>query len=229
MKRGPKAPAPSPTDRAGWRRAVQQEPLAQFRMEDIVAAVQAMLRDNDQTLLSALVNYVSETLMRNLSKRVSKNHRNEGRDIIERAHDTIIDAMLRPDSADGRALTKTFGSCVRFRLADAIRHEQLNAQREPSYDLDVAGNPIEPADDSSWLEIEANAEVEKVLSVVADERKRLAFRLFMDRVPYDAQRGPSISKALGISEKTARDWVGEVQAQLKEWMEAHHDRARQSR
>jgi len=227
MSQGPRTAAPLPTDRPGWRKAVNEQRLSQFRMEEIVGAVQAMLRDNDQSLLNSLVGYVSDALMRMLAKRVSKTHRNEGRDIIERAHDKLIDAVLRPDSADGKALRTTFGSCVRFRLADAIRHEQVDSEREPSYDLDEAGEPIEPANESSWLNIEASAEIEEILSVIKDGRKRLAFRLSMERVPYDSKDGHSISKALGISEKTARDWVREVQAQLKQWMETNHDRARQ--
>src|SRR5690242_10520992 len=151
MNRGVRATAPSPTARGEWRTAIDQGRLSEFRTEDVVAAVQAMLRDNDQSLLNALIGYVSETLMRMLSKRVSKNHRNQGKDIIEQAHDTIIRAVLRPDSADGKALKKTFAKCVSFRLADAIRHDQVDSEREHAYDLDKAGDPIEPVDKSSWL------------------------------------------------------------------------------
>lgn len=222
-----RATAPSPTDREGWRRAVQEGSLPTFHIEAIVAAVQAMLRDNDDTLLNALVGYLSEVLTHWLSRRVSKRHRNYGRDIVERAHDVIVEAMLLPDSQDGRALRKTFWSCASFRLADAIRHEQLYAEREPAYALDANGDAIEPTDESAWIEVEQNAEVERVLSTITDDRKRLAFRLFMDQVPYDSKKGHSISKALGIDESTAREWIGEVQTQLKLLMEPGHDRQRQ--
>jgi hypothetical protein len=226
MRQKPREVGPSPTDRAGWRRAAREERLGHFRMEEIVAAIQAMLRDNDPSLVNTLIGYVSDALMKMLTKRVSRNHRNGGKDIIERAHDDLIEAILKPDSADGIALRTTFGSCVRFRLADAIRGELLNEGREPSYELDANGDPIEPADDASWRLIGANAEVEIILSKIEDRRKRLAFWLYSEDVPYESKKGASIGAALGISEKTAREWVDEVKTQLKQILEAQHDQER---
>ena len=51
---------------------------------------------------------------------------------------------------------------------------------------------------------------------IKDDRKRLAFRLYMDDVPFKSKRHHSIAKALGIDEKTARLWIEEIKAQLKE-------------
>lgn len=51
---------------------------------------------------------------------------------------------------------------------------------------------------------------------VPDERKRLAFSLFMDEVPFKSKKSDSIAKALGIDEKTAREWIEEIQTLLKE-------------
>ncbi len=51
---------------------------------------------------------------------------------------------------------------------------------------------------------------------IADDQKRLAFRLFMDGYPFKSIKSNSIAKALGIDEKIARQWIEEIQAQLKE-------------
>jgi DNA-directed RNA polymerase specialized sigma24 family protein len=226
MSREPRAIAPSPTDREGWRQAVREASLEAFRMEDIVAAVQHMLRDNDTSLASTLITFLSDKLMRMLTKKVSTNHRNQGKDIIEDAHGVLIAAILQPGSADGKALRTTFGACVRSRLADAIRRERRRDSRESAYELDTEGEIIEPVDRESWLLIGESAVVEEALRTIKDPKKELAFRFFMERVPYESKKGTSISKALGISEKTAREWIGEVQTQLKQWMEARHDRPR---
>src|SRR5262249_39023806 len=63
-------------------------------------------------------------------------------------------------------------------------------------------------------EIAESMDVENALRRVADDQKRLAFRLHMDRVPYKSTRKPCIAKALGIDEKTAREWIKEVKAFL---------------
>lgn len=60
-------------------------------------------------------------------------------------------------------------------------------------------------------------DVERILGAIASEKKRLAFRLFMDDIPYYSKREGvhTIAKALGISEKTARDWITEVRQFLE--------------
>ena len=50
---------------------------------------------------------------------------------------------------------------------------------------------------------------------IKDDQKRLAFRLYMDDVPFKSKKHQSIAKALGIDEKTARLWIEELKAQLK--------------
>ncbi len=62
-------------------------------------------------------------------------------------------------------------------------------------------------------------DVEHVLSHVADERKRLAFRLYMEDYPLESKRSTSIAMVLGVSAKTAGQWIEEVRAQLRETVE----------
>jgi DNA-directed RNA polymerase specialized sigma24 family protein len=51
---------------------------------------------------------------------------------------------------------------------------------------------------------------------IKDDQKRLAFRLFMDGLPFKSKKYDSIANALGIDERTARLWIEEIQKQLKE-------------
>ncbi|MDG4892669.1 hypothetical protein P9272_03570 [Mesorhizobium sp. WSM4976] len=60
-------------------------------------------------------------------------------------------------------------------------------------------------------------DVERILAQIPDPRKRLAFRLHMDQVPYGGTKGTaSIAGVLEIDRKTAEHWVAEVRAFLLE-------------
>lgn len=56
----------------------------------------------------------------------------------------------------------------------------------------------------------------RILSIITDPRKRLAFRLHMDRIPIHSVSGPSIAKALGVDRKTVGNWIAEMQEQLSQ-------------
>jgi len=67
-------------------------------------------------------------------------------------------------------------------------------------------------------QIDERIDVEGILDCVSDPRKRMAFHLFMDGVPFKTKKEnvESIAQALNISEKTARTWVIEVRELLAE-------------
>lgn len=66
--------------------------------------------------------------------------------------------------------------------------------------------------------------VNQILEQVPEPRKRLAFCLFMNGLPYYSKRKgvESIARALGISERTAREWVEEVRKLLEESEDIQH-------
>jgi hypothetical protein len=63
--------------------------------------------------------------------------------------------------------------------------------------------------------LDEQIDVDRLLELVTDERKRLAFYLYMDGVPFGSTKGNSIAKAIGKSSKTAEQWIEEVQELLK--------------
>jgi len=65
---------------------------------------------------------------------------------------------------------------------------------------------------------EQQIDVIRILERVCDSRKRLAFHLFMDGVPYKSKRRDvyTIAQVLDVSEKTARNWAEEVRQLLQD-------------
>jgi DNA-directed RNA polymerase specialized sigma24 family protein len=230
MKTGAKTPEepPSPFDLEGWRSVAAGDRLRLLRPEDIVAAIQHIGPNGDQRVLADLITYVSGELLRIIKRLVGKNQRNEGDDIIWRAHHQLIVAVLKPHSKDGQALCKTFRTCVEFRVADAIRAERKYALRNQPYKTqpgvtdhgEEVIETIEPPDEGS----EQVVDVQRLLNRITDPRKREAFRLHMDGCPLGPGIGTtSIAGQLGISAKTAGEWVAEIKAFLKIEIGAAHE------
>src|ERR1700677_4035034 len=123
---------PDPRDLEGWRQAVKDERLGSFRKEAVIAAIQDLGPNADEEVIGALARYVSDEMMRVLRRHIGINHRNKGDDIIEEAHSQLIEALLKPGSADGKGLREAFVPRIRYRAADAIRAEQKRQTRERS-------------------------------------------------------------------------------------------------
>jgi len=209
-------PVPHSTDLDGWRQAVADGRFRDFKMEDIIAAIQDLGPKTDKEVLNPLVLHVSDTIVRILHWRVGRNNRNEGEDIITRAHGQLVIAMLNPESADGKGLRVAFVPRVQFRAADAIRAEQKKENCElASESTRNQKGDRPPRELDPRQELDEQMDVERVLSHVTDERKRLAFRLYMEDYPLESKRSTSITMVLGVSAKTAGQWIEEVRAQLR--------------
>jgi DNA-directed RNA polymerase specialized sigma24 family protein len=205
---------PLASDLDGWRQAIADGSLGGFRPEAIVATIQAMGPRGDQRALNDLMNHISDEMLRFIRRKVSTQHKNRGRDIVELAHSNLIEAILKPDSPDGKGLCVAFWARVKFRVADAIRSEEMFAERHPCYETDLEGVQKEPIDPTLPEMIDENIEVARVLALISDPKKRLAFRLHMEGVPLESKRGPSIARALDVSAKTAGVWIEEVKSTL---------------
>lgn len=254
---------PKSTDLDGWRKAITNNRLKEFRLEAIVAAFQD-LGITDPQVQNALAKHLSDSIVRILRTKVGFNKPNQGEDIIFRVHGDIFAALMSPKSADGRNLRLAFGPRVEFRMKDAIAKEQrdrwtaddialdkktkkekLNGrpvsetvQLEASTDVkepDVETREIEEggtddtnesgnAFDDGLTETDEHIDVERILDRVSDPKKRLAFHLFMNDVPFKSKHKnvETIAKALNISERTAREWVKEVRRFLAETDEVTH-------
>jgi hypothetical protein len=221
-------PPPKSTDLEGWRRAVNNGSHTRFRLEEIVAAIQDLGPCTDKAVLNPLAKHLSDALMCILRERVSIHYPNRGDDIIERTHAQVIEAILTQTSADGKALRHAFVPRVSFRIKDALAAEAraarkpgeatkedpgsnaaCNADQTLSSELSGTASPDDPI-----TAIDQSIDVENVLQKITNDQKRLAFRLYMDGIPFKSKKAHSIAVALDISERTAREWVKEVQAIL---------------
>lgn len=208
---------PDPTDSKGWRRAIAGQHLQHIRPEAMVATIQAMGPDGDQQVLGPLMQHLSDRVTRILLKYVGRNKAN-AHDIIERARHQILEHILQPQTSDGKGLREAFFARVTFRAADAIRKEDKQASRELAHKEDEQSDAA-PGEPPPWPEAEQSAWVAGLLRNIPDARKRLAFQLHMDGVPYTSAKGASISRALDVSAKTVAVWIDEVQTQLKKMLE----------
>ncbi|TSA02995.1 MAG: sigma-70 family RNA polymerase sigma factor [Planctomycetaceae bacterium] len=209
-------PPPHPADLEGWRQAISDGRLRAFRMEAVIGAIQVLGPNADKSVINAIVLHASEAILRVLRKHIGTNHRNRGEDMIDEAHGQLVQAIFTPDSADGKGLREAFVPRIRFRAADAIRADRELRKRECSVEHIEAASDAKHADDTGCQqERDEKLYVEQVLSRITDDRKRLAFRMHMEGIPLDSKRTASIAKALGVSSKTAGQWIEEVQAQLK--------------
>jgi hypothetical protein len=201
-----KEPNLESNDIDGWRRVVKEKRLSEFSLEAIVAAIQDLGFDSDSEVIDALALHLSDSVMRILRRRVRKTYPNAGLDIIQATHDKLIDAVLSPQTADGKALRKAFLARLNFRLGDVIRAQERHEPPDPFNDESF---------DSENPSISEYAYVEEILSRIVDDDKRLAFRLHMEEVPVKSKRTMSISKALNKSDTTIETWIKEIQKQLK--------------
>jgi len=218
-------PPPGATDVPGWQEAVRNGRYLRCRLEDVVVAVQDLRAQLDKTTLHALLKHISDCMMKILRRRVGRNHPNEGWDIVDDVHTVLCTALLQPQSKDGQGLRKAFTPRLEHRLRDALRRESkekqrqrelIDSARESSDGVTLYGNVSSLAlAESDRIDQEIDAEA--ALEQIEHPQKRLAFRLFMDGVPFKSKKGSSIEKALGVSERTAREWVKESQEILKKY------------
>jgi len=253
-------PPPRSSDLPGWQQAIADERIHRFPLEALVAAIQDLGPRGDATVRNALAEYLSDSVYRLLDRNVGRNHPNGGRDIVDRVHFQVFEAVAQPKSADGRGLRQAFVSRVLFRLKDAIAKEarerrvpderaaqtQAKAQEPDPIDAEAdredelsesgprpeVARYGEPPDDpeappskvqrdptllDSVRDADQTIDVNRFLEAnIADDRKRLAFHLYMDGLPFKSKKYPSIAKALDVDEKTSRLWIEEIQDQLKE-------------
>src|SRR5205823_262938 len=107
-------------DLEAWRQAVGDGRYKSYRLEAVVGAIQDLGPCSDKAVVNPLAEHLSDAVLRILRGLVGVNHPNRGYDLIDRTHGRVIDAVLQPDSADGKALRVAFGPRVTFRLKDAL-------------------------------------------------------------------------------------------------------------
>lgn len=204
-----------------WRRAIAQEGnLRRLRPEDIVRAAQDPRIKTERRIYNALMQYLSELITRKVRSGVNRSWKNGGQDIVDNVHDKLIEAILRPGSADGTELGRRFWPVLKTRTIDQIRVAEKERDRFTFHEDEIAERPEHLADlGHTGVEEKIDRErlLERALVCVPDHRKRLAYRLHLQGVPRKTTKGTtSISEVVGVSSKTAGEWIDEVDAIVRE-------------
>lgn len=260
---------PDPSDHNGWKGAVAGNHHLEYDAQVLFCALQELGAKAEPLVRNALADRLSRLVIKELRRKVSSYHPNEGWDIIYRTHESVFSAAAKPNSKDGAGFREAFHARLSFRLKDAIATEvrlrrteedilaekaskakkksfgqtgdsaeeltedeedfaELEGGRtvsfhEPIVNHDDDAPPEQATYDPSLLDgvndFIDQLDVDRLLKQhVPDEQKRLAFRLFMDEVPYKTKRKAtthSIADALEIDESTARAWIKEVTGILR--------------
>jgi hypothetical protein len=215
--------APPPDDIEAWRQAAATGALGRYLIERVVEATQTLAVGADRQIITALMAHISDEMLRWLRGFVGRNRRNRGVDIVENVHSKMIEAVLRPKSADGIGLRTAFYKRLQFRATDAIQDEMLADGRYQSSD-DAAVKVPETDAGAAADVIEQQTDVSRLLECITDLRKRRAFELHMEGCPLSPGKASiSIAGELGVSAKTAGEWIDEVIALLKEKIGDRHD------
>ncbi|CAI9418913.1 hypothetical protein ANOBCDAF_04414 [Pleomorphomonas sp. T1.2MG-36] len=223
-------PPPS-DDLQAWQEIAHARRLGEFCPEDLVKVVQRIGPNGNQRLLTILVGHLSEVVFKMLCRSIRKSAWQRDDEHIWRPHHKIIVAILTPSSADGKALCRTFKAIVELRALDEMVERKKQKARYISSTLPVnddkpnASDQLDSADPKPGDFLEQQAHVESVLKKISDPRKREAFRMHMEGISIGpTKKGtPSIAERLGVSSKTAGEWIEEVQTFLKTAMESQND------
>ncbi|WP_045837026.1 hypothetical protein [Hyphomicrobium sp. 99] len=208
--------APPPDDLKGWSDVIAASgEIERLRREDVIKAVRHRAIQADKRVFSELMAFLNRIILKDVGNRVNSGWRNNGKEITERVHHQLIAAVLDPNSADGRQMETRYGAVVKTRTIDAVREERKKLATTPdSISLDDAEGMIAATGATELAEL--RADLERILRLVPDERKRLAVRLHLQGVPLKPGKGTtSISGVLGVSEKTAGQWVAEMLVFIK--------------
>lgn len=208
--------APPPDDLKGWSVVISTPgALDRLKREDVIRAARHRAVRSDRRVLNALMEFLNRIFLKDASARVGTGWQNRGQEIAEGVHHHLIKAVLDPNSADGKQMEKRYWPVVKTRTIDAVRQERKKLATIPdTITLDDAEGTIANTQESELAELRAG--LETILRTEPDERKRLAIRLHLQGVPYKKGKGTtSISEVLGISDKTASEWVAEMLALIK--------------
>lgn len=196
-------------DPGTWQRIVAEGRLAKMTAENVVRAFRRARTARDERLENELAYHLSDLVMSELMRKVKSSFPNGGRDLAEEVHAGIMEAVFDPESADGKALTEHFGARLHFRFLDAVKRHRRRQQVELPPLVDDGGAQVDAEDRASATGF-GSVEVGHALSLIKDERKRLAFTMTMAGQPKR-----EIAEMLGVDPKTLFNWVTEVREFLK--------------
>lgn len=196
-----------------WQEAVHGRVLHKHDPRVIVAACRRLDPVVDQHLLGALLNHLSSEARRILQPWVSVHLDDGGKDAMHEVVGAMLEAILTPDSADGRGLELQFRGRLQKRLIDSIRREKARRSGVQLFEVDEKSNALVYPEDGFCLGPEEDAVIRSVLATLP-EMHRQAFLLRRRGFGLSGGGGECISNMLGVTPKTAKDWIRRAEERI---------------
>lgn len=204
-----------PTGKLSAGRTVDDEDLGSRRPEDLVAACRAS--GADPNFVGKALDHLSSRATRFLTTRIDRNLPDGGRGAVEAVVDGMLIAILDPDAADGVGFAAAFHAKLRQRLVDQVRKLRLEANRteEPQPADGSDGEAEADSADNVSLSPEESLILGDMLAALP-ENHRKAFLLDRAGFPMSSGNEESISSMLGVTPKTAKDWIDKAKAAIRQ-------------
>ncbi|MEN3236382.1 RNA polymerase sigma factor [Methylobacterium ajmalii] len=196
-----------------WQEATNGGSLDKHDPRTIVAACRRLDPAADRRLREQLLNHLCATAQRILRPQVSARHENRGEDAVLEVVGAMVVSILDPDSADGIGFETSFRGRLKTRLIDRVRKEEARRKVIRHFDTDPDdGTILEPRDWQSFSQ-EDMAVISSALDSLPPNQRR-ALLLRRSGFGYTGPDGESISSMLGVTPKTAKDWVERAEKHL---------------
>ncbi|WP_139215637.1 sigma-70 family RNA polymerase sigma factor [Methylobacterium sp. UNC300MFChir4.1] len=200
--------------RAVWTRIVDGAGLPEHDPRTIVAACRGLDHGPDARLRGAMVVHLTQVAQQILRPQVAAHYQNRSRDPVDEVVEAMVEAVLNPNSADGVGFERSFRGKLEKRLIDRIRQEKKRRDVFPLVERDVEEPPVEPLDWNS-LGPEDVTVICSILESLPGNHRR-AFLLHWKGFGFTANEGESIASMLGVTPKTAKDWVTRAETRILE-------------
>lgn len=199
-----------------WGELAEAGRLGTYKPEEVVRACRQMGHLLGGRVQGKLLRHLSSVARPYLMRRVNRNMPNGGVDAVDDVLSAMSQAIVDPTAKDGAGYEAAFHTKLEQRLLDRVRQWRRDQARiEPFPTDEDTGETVEPAD-ARTLTPEEIAMAGDLIARLPDKWRR-AFLL--DRAGFKmSSKGESISKMLGITPKTADDWVEKAKALLLEQM-----------
>jgi DNA-directed RNA polymerase specialized sigma24 family protein len=200
--------------RQAWKDLVEAGRLADRGPEEIVAACRRPDEIQDERLRGRLLEHLCALARPFLTRRANKDMPNGGLDAVDEIVSNMSTAILDPAAKDGAGYEAAFYTKLQQRLTDRHRAWRVQQARVEPLPLDEeTGETLEPAD-AVGLTPEEAATVESLIANLPEKFRR-AFLLHRAGFPVTS-KGECVSRMLGVTPKTAEDWIRKAIALLRE-------------
>jgi DNA-directed RNA polymerase specialized sigma24 family protein len=197
-------PAPKLSDEPAWRDIIARRAFHEFTPEELLAVYDTRSASSNATVVWRIEKYLLLVIDRVISARLGYGDARNG--ISEAKHlarNAIHDALMLPNSEDGKALRKFFNYTITVRCVDAARKRTHYEERFLSlevFDNELIDDGNEPQQYEDRLV--QSIDIERMTRVEAHAGRRLAREMVLRGYTQE-----EIALATGVNVRQVRRWL----------------------